>query len=46
VTKLYDIADDLHTKGHKNFTLRHSAERTKIYTKEQFPYKIVQLNLK
>ena len=46
VTKLYDIADDLHTKGHKNFTLRHSAERIKIYTKEQFPYKIVQLNLK
>jgi superfamily II DNA or RNA helicase len=46
VTKLYDIADDLHIRSHKNFTLRHSAERIKIYTKEQFPYKIHQLDLK
>jgi superfamily II DNA or RNA helicase len=46
VTKLYDIADDLHIKSHKNFTLRHSAERIKIYTKEQFPYKIYKLDLK
>jgi len=44
--KLYDIADDMHVKSHKNFTLRHSAERIKIYTKEQFPYKIHQINLK
>jgi superfamily II DNA or RNA helicase len=46
VAKLYDIADDMHIKSHKNFTLRHSAERIKIYTKEQFPYKIHQINLK
>tara|TARA_R110000744_G_scaffold228783_1_gene346790 strand:+ start:1941 stop:3425 length:1485 start_codon:yes stop_codon:yes gene_type:complete len=46
VTKLYDIADDLHVKSHKNFTLRHSAERIKIYTKEQFPYNIYKLDLK
>jgi superfamily II DNA or RNA helicase len=45
-TKLYDIADDLHTKGHKNFTLRHSAERVKMYTKEGFKYKIYNINLK
>tara|TARA_R110000765_G_scaffold122984_1_gene219753 strand:+ start:1610 stop:3052 length:1443 start_codon:yes stop_codon:yes gene_type:complete len=45
-TKLYDIADDLHIGSHKNFTLRHSAERIKIYTKEQFPYNIYQLDLK
>jgi superfamily II DNA or RNA helicase len=45
-TQLYDIADDLHIKSHKNFTLRHSAERIKIYTKEQFPYKIHQVNIK
>jgi len=45
-TKLYDIADDLHTKGHKNFTLKHSAERIKIYTKEGFKYKIYPINLK
>ena len=45
-TKLYDIADDLHIGSHKNFTLRHSAERIKIYSKEQFPYNIYQLDLK
>jgi superfamily II DNA or RNA helicase len=45
-TKLFDVADDLHTKGHKNFTLKHSAERIKIYTKEGFRYKIYPINLK
>ena len=45
-TKLFDIADDLHTKGHKNFTLKHSAERIKMYTKEGFRYKIYPINLK
>jgi superfamily II DNA or RNA helicase len=46
VTKLYDIADDMHVKGYKNFTLRHSGERIKIYSKEQFPYKVYEINLK
>jgi superfamily II DNA or RNA helicase len=45
-TKLIDIADDLHIKSHKNFTLKHSAERIKIYTKEGFSYKIYPINLK
>ena len=45
-TKLFDVADDLHTKGHKNFTLKHSAERIKMYTKEGFRYKIYPINLK
>ena len=45
VTKLYDIADDLHWKSKKNFTLLHSGERIKIYTKEQFPYKITQVEI-
>ena len=45
-TKLFDIADDMHVKGHKNFTLRHSGERIKIYSKEQFPYKVFEINLK
>lgn len=39
-TKLYDIADDLRTNGKPNFTLRHSAERVKIYKKEEFPFKM------
>ena len=39
-TKLYDIADDLRTNGKPNFTLRHSAERVKIYKKEECPVKM------
>ena len=45
-TKLFDIADDLHMPGYKNFTLRHSGERIKMYTKEGFRYKIYPINLK
>ena len=45
MTKLYDIADDLHWKQQKNFTLLHSAERVKIYEKEQFNYKIIKVDL-
>ena len=46
ITQLYDIADDMHIRKHKNFTLRHSAERIKIYNKEQFPYKVYPIDLK
>jgi superfamily II DNA or RNA helicase len=46
VTQLYDIADDLSVKGHRNFTLNHSGERIKMYTKEGFKYKIYPINLK
>lgn len=45
ITTLYDIADDLHWGKHNNFTLLHSAERVKIYNKEQFKYKIAQVQL-
>jgi len=44
-TKLFDIADDLHWKSRKNFTLLHSFERIKIYNKEQFDYKIHKVEL-
>ena len=44
-TKLYDIADDLHWKSKKNYTLDHAAERIKIYTKEKFTYKIYEITL-
>lgn len=39
-TRLYDIADDLHWHKRKNYTLLHSAERVKIYSKEQFNYQL------
>ena len=44
-TKLYDIADDLHWKNTKNYTLDHAAARIMIYTKEKFNYKIHEINL-
>ena len=44
-TKLYDIADDLHWKSRKNYTLNHAAERIKIYTKEKFKYKIYEIDI-
>ena len=44
-TKLYDIADDLHWKSRKNYTLDHAAERIKIYTKEKFKYKIYEIDI-
>lgn len=45
-TKLFDIADDLSLKGHRNFTLNHSGERVKMYTREGFKYKIYKIDLK
>jgi superfamily II DNA or RNA helicase len=44
-TKLFDVADDLHWKTRRNYTLLHSAERVKIYEKEQFKYKIVKVDI-
>ena len=44
-TRLYDVADDLRVKNHLNFTLRHSAERIKIYKEETFPFKVSEVPL-
>ena len=43
---LYDISDDLTHNDRKNYTLSHFSERIKIYSSEQFPYKIYVVNLK
>ena len=32
-------------KTKKNYTLEHAAERIKIYTKEKFDYKIIEVEL-
>lgn len=42
---LYDIADDLQWKKSKNHTLNHFIERVKIYSSEQFQYKIINYQL-
>jgi len=43
---LYDIADDLIWKKHMNYTLKHFIERCRIYTEEQFPFKVYKIGLK
>lgn len=44
-TKLIDLADDLNYEGSKNFTLKHSAERIKMYTKEKFDFELHKVEL-
>ena len=44
-TIVYDIADDLHWRTQKNYTLKHAAERINIYSKEKFTYNINEINL-
>lgn len=43
---LYDIADDLRYKKKENHTIRHFAERLKIYGAEKFPFKLYKVELK
>lgn len=43
---LFDISDDLSYNGRDNWSLKHVRERIKIFTEEQFPYKIYQIQLK
>jgi len=45
ITTLYDVADDLHWKKNMNYTLNHSAERIKIYNREQFKYTIHKIDI-
>jgi superfamily II DNA or RNA helicase len=43
---LFDIADDLRYKKRDNYTLKHFAERIKIYSEEKFTFKIYKIELK
>lgn len=45
VATLYDIADDLSYKSWNNHTLKHFAERVKIYNEEEFDYKIYNIKV-
>ena len=44
-TQVFDIADDLHWKNKKNYTLEHAAERIKIYSKEKFDYELHEVKI-
>lgn len=43
---LYDIADDLSEGSFRNYTLEHFRRRIEIYSSEQFPFKIFNIDLK
>jgi hypothetical protein len=43
---LFDIADDLRYKKRENYTLKHFAERIKIYSDEKFIFKLYKIELK
>jgi len=43
---LYDIVDDLTWKSYDNFAVRHFKERMEIYTKEQFDFKLHNIEFK
>jgi superfamily II DNA or RNA helicase len=43
---LFDIADDLRHKKRENFTLKHFAERIKLYSEEKFVFRIYKVELK
>ena len=43
VAKIFDLADDLRYNKKPNYTLRHFAERIKIYKEEQFSYSVVNV---
>lgn len=42
---LYDITDNLQWKSYKNHTLKHGAERYKLYIEEKFSVKIIEVKL-
>lgn len=42
---VYDIADDLRYKKHRNHTLKHMDERLSIYTNEKFAFEVVSIRL-
>ena len=44
-TTVYDISDNFSWKKKKNYTMTHAIERIKIYAKEQFDYKIYEIDL-
>ena len=45
ITTLYDIADDLHWKSRKNYSLIHAEERLKIYKNEKFNCNVYKVEM-
>ena len=45
IATLYDISDDLSYKSWHNYTIKHFAERVKMYNEEEFDYKIYNIRV-
>lgn len=45
VIRIFDFVDDFSYKNSDNFLLRHGKERIKIYEEQQFPWKLVEVDL-
>jgi superfamily II DNA or RNA helicase len=43
---LYDLTDDLSIGTYRNYTLEHFRSRIEVYSSEQFPLKIININLR
>ena len=46
IARLYDIADDLRIDDYVNYTLKHYAERVKIYHEEKFKIKTYKVQIR
>jgi superfamily II DNA or RNA helicase len=44
-TTVYDISDNFSWKKKKNYTMTHAIDRIKIYTREGFDFKIIEIPL-
>jgi len=45
IATLYDVADDLHWKKRKNYTLKHFIDRILLYNGEEFEYRTVKISV-
>ena len=42
---VYDLSDDMSWKSHKNYALKHGKVRVDLYSREEFDYKIYEVDL-
>jgi superfamily II DNA or RNA helicase len=45
-TTIYDISDNLSWRKRKNYTMKHAQERIEIYTRENFKYRVYEIDMK
>jgi superfamily II DNA or RNA helicase len=45
-TTIYDISDNFSWRKRKNYTMKHAQERIEIYTRENFKYRVYEIDMK